>query len=161
MFASHFETNEMFHDFIYICSNTISGTPNIHKKYQQVVDLHVNSNFFFVICTKIILLTQSIYTYFFFLSFQGSIKNLPPSCTSTMEPSLVHKFWKQNPFPFVTFILPSNYNISFPPWMMQCFFPQNVISFIETPLFIINSAYDAWQVKETNTSISKFYEIYW
>ncbi|WMV43116.1 hypothetical protein MTR67_036501 [Solanum verrucosum] len=48
----------------------------------------------------------------------GSIKNLPPSCTSTMEPSL-------------------------------CFFPQNVISFIETPLFIINSAYDAWQINNT------------
>ncbi|KAH0646735.1 hypothetical protein KY290_034331 [Solanum tuberosum] len=72
----------------FINANTISGTPNIHKKYQQVVDLH------------------------------GSIKNLPPSCTSTMEPSL-------------------------------CFFPQNVISFIETPLFIINSAYDAWQINNT------------
>ncbi|WMV25397.1 hypothetical protein MTR67_018782 [Solanum verrucosum] len=26
-----------------------------------------------------------------------------------------------------------------------CFFPENIIPYIETPLFIINSAYDAWQ----------------
>ncbi|MCE0481129.1 hypothetical protein HAX54_038544 [Datura stramonium] len=27
-----------------------------------------------------------------------------------------------------------------------CFFPQNVVPYIQTPLFIINSAYDSWQV---------------
>ncbi|KAL3738527.1 hypothetical protein ACJRO7_019968 [Eucalyptus globulus] len=28
-----------------------------------------------------------------------------------------------------------------------CFFPQNVVPQIQTPLFIINAAYDAWQIK--------------
>lgn len=28
----------------------------------------------------------------------------------------------------------------------QCFFPENVISGIRTPLFILNTAYDSWQV---------------
>lgn len=28
----------------------------------------------------------------------------------------------------------------------QCFFPQNLINHITTPLFILNAAYDAWQV---------------
>ncbi|KAK4800920.1 hypothetical protein SAY86_021407 [Trapa natans] len=28
-----------------------------------------------------------------------------------------------------------------------CFFPQNVISQIQTPIFILNAAYDSWQVK--------------
>nr|GMD98395.1 pectin acetylesterase 8-like [Ipomoea batatas] len=28
-----------------------------------------------------------------------------------------------------------------------CFFPQNTASYIQTPLFLINSAYDYWQVR--------------
>ncbi|KAG6406330.1 hypothetical protein SASPL_133930 [Salvia splendens] len=32
---------------------------------------------------------------------------------------------------------------------LQCFFPQNVINNIRTPLFILNAAYDAWQVQES------------
>ncbi|PHU02261.1 Pectin acetylesterase 11 [Capsicum chinense] len=30
-----------------------------------------------------------------------------------------------------------------------CFFPQNVIPYIQTPLFIINSIYDYWQINNT------------
>lgn len=30
---------------------------------------------------------------------------------------------------------------------MQCFFPQNVIQQIQTPIFILNAAYDSWQVQ--------------
>ncbi|MCD7457871.1 hypothetical protein HAX54_036484 [Datura stramonium] len=66
-------------------SKTSSGTPNIQKTFNRVVNLH------------------------------GSAKNLPPSCTCAMEPSL-------------------------------CFFPENVVPYVQTPLFIINSAYDAWQI---------------
>lgn len=29
---------------------------------------------------------------------------------------------------------------------MQCFFPQNMVQQIRTPLFILNAAYDSWQV---------------
>ncbi|XP_006340065.1 pectin acetylesterase 7-like [Solanum tuberosum] len=32
----------------------------------------------------------------------------------------------------------------------SCFFPENIIPYIETPLFIINSAYDAWQESAKN-----------
>ncbi|XP_041992130.1 pectin acetylesterase 12-like [Salvia splendens] len=31
----------------------------------------------------------------------------------------------------------------------SCFFPQNLISSIKTPLFILNAAYDSWQVQES------------
>ncbi|KAK4476772.1 hypothetical protein RD792_015932 [Penstemon davidsonii] len=31
----------------------------------------------------------------------------------------------------------------------SCFFPQNLIANIKTPLFILNAAYDAWQVQES------------
>ncbi|XP_060207981.1 pectin acetylesterase 11-like [Lycium barbarum] len=72
----------------FINVKTISGTSNIQTTYHRVVTLH------------------------------GSAKNLPSSCTSTMEPSL-------------------------------CFFPQHVVPYVETPLFIINSAYDAWQINNT------------
>lgn len=72
----------------FINIKTITGSPNIQKMYQRVVNLH------------------------------GSAKNLPPSCTSAMEPSL-------------------------------CFFPQHVVPYVETPLFIFNSAYDAWQINNT------------
>lgn len=30
---------------------------------------------------------------------------------------------------------------------MQCFFPQYVASDISTPIFIVNAAYDSWQVR--------------
>ncbi|XP_022853057.1 pectin acetylesterase 8-like isoform X2 [Olea europaea var. sylvestris] len=30
-----------------------------------------------------------------------------------------------------------------------CFFPQNIVQQIQTPLFIINSAYDSWQINNT------------
>ncbi|KAH0648361.1 hypothetical protein KY285_033609 [Solanum tuberosum] len=30
-----------------------------------------------------------------------------------------------------------------------CFFPQNVVSYVQTPLFIINSVYDSWQINNT------------
>ncbi|XP_059306342.1 pectin acetylesterase 8-like isoform X2 [Lycium ferocissimum] len=68
--------------------STIAGKPEIKELYERVVVLH------------------------------GSTKNLPPSCTSTLKPSL-------------------------------CFFPQYVAGYIQTPLFIINSAYDSWQVNNS------------
>ncbi|MCE3215044.1 hypothetical protein HAX54_000609 [Datura stramonium] len=30
-----------------------------------------------------------------------------------------------------------------------CFFPQNLQKYIKTPLFILNSAYDSWQIPDT------------
>ncbi|KAL3031043.1 hypothetical protein AAZX31_02G006500 [Glycine max] len=30
---------------------------------------------------------------------------------------------------------------------LQCFFPQNMIEHVETPLFLLNAAYDVWQVQ--------------
>ncbi|XP_072956263.1 pectin acetylesterase 8-like isoform X1 [Typha angustifolia] len=41
--------------------------------------------------------------------------------------------------------LPSSCTSRLPPAM--CFFPQNVAQQIETPLFILNAAYDSWQIK--------------
>ncbi|CAL0302353.1 unnamed protein product [Lupinus luteus] len=31
----------------------------------------------------------------------------------------------------------------------SCFFPQNLIDHVQTPLFLLNAAYDAWQVQES------------
>ena len=31
----------------------------------------------------------------------------------------------------------------------SCFFPQNLVNHVETPLFLLNAAYDAWQVQES------------
>ncbi|OIV95331.1 hypothetical protein TanjilG_07487 [Lupinus angustifolius] len=31
----------------------------------------------------------------------------------------------------------------------SCFFPQNLINHVQTPLFLLNAAYDAWQVQES------------
>ncbi|XVF80374.1 hypothetical protein PTKIN_Ptkin15bG0064600 [Pterospermum kingtungense] len=32
---------------------------------------------------------------------------------------------------------------------LQCFFPQNLVANIKTPIFLLNAAYDAWQVQES------------
>ncbi|XP_013702401.2 pectin acetylesterase 2-like [Brassica napus] len=36
----------------------------------------------------------------------------------------------------------------------SCFFPQNLINQVKTPLFILNAAYDSWQIQESLTSKS-------
>ena len=33
-------------------------------------------------------------------------------------------------------------------FLFQCFFPQNLIDNVKTPLFILNAAYDSWQVMQ-------------
>ncbi|CAL9086397.1 unnamed protein product [Musa textilis] len=43
--------------------------------------------------------------------------------------------------------LPSSCTSRLSPSM--CFFPQNVVPTMSTPLFILNAAYDAWQIKNT------------
>ncbi|MBA0743711.1 hypothetical protein Gogos_006370 [Gossypium gossypioides] len=32
---------------------------------------------------------------------------------------------------------------------LQCFFPQNLVSNVKTPMFLLNAAYDAWQVDQS------------
>ncbi|KAK1412271.1 hypothetical protein QVD17_33385 [Tagetes erecta] len=46
-------------------------------------------------------------------------------------------------------LLPSCINQLNPP---SCFFPQNIVSDIKTPMFILNAAYDSWQVVESLTT---------
>lgn len=35
---------------------------------------------------------------------------------------------------------------------LQCFFPQNVVQLIQTPIFLVNAAYDSWQVSNFYSS---------
>ncbi|XVE73560.1 hypothetical protein DITRI_Ditri11bG0128500 [Diplodiscus trichospermus] len=37
---------------------------------------------------------------------------------------------------------------------LQCFFPQDLVASIKTPMFLLNAAYDAWQVQESLTPSS-------
>ncbi|KAA0050975.1 pectin acetylesterase 10 [Cucumis melo var. makuwa] len=43
--------------------------------------------------------------------------------------------------PLFSLCVPLNY--------IQCFFPQNVIAGIRTPLFLVNAAYDSWQIQSS------------
>ncbi|KAA3469585.1 Notum [Gossypium australe] len=75
---------------------------------------------------------------------KGSAKNLLPSCTSRMKPGLVSAFC------FLTsFTLHCNFQYSdqYSIHISQCFFPQYIAQQIRTPLFIINAAYDSWQIR--------------
>ncbi|KAI0511595.1 hypothetical protein KFK09_012225 [Dendrobium nobile] len=42
-----------------------------------------------------------------------------------------------------------------------CFFPQNVLSTVQTPLFLLNSAYDVWQLQESLASKAADPHGYW
>ncbi|WRX23415.1 Pectinacetylesterase/NOTUM - like 6 [Theobroma cacao] len=44
---------------------------------------------------------------------------------------------------------------------LQCFFPQNLISHIQTPLFILNAAYDSWQIQSSIAPPSADPHGYW
>jgi hypothetical protein len=52
------------------------------------------------------------------VTLQGSAKNLPLDCTSTMYSS-------------------------------QCFFPQYLLPYINTPIFVLNAAFDQWRQAKT------------
>ncbi|MBA0603283.1 hypothetical protein Gorai_003434, partial [Gossypium raimondii] len=43
----------------------------------------------------------------------------------------------------------------------SCFFPQNVINHIRTPLFILNAAYDSWQIQSSIAPPSADPHGYW
>lgn len=86
--------------------------------------------------------------------FQGVEENLPRICTRQLDPtsviftSTLHTpsfDWPKNAVWWACsetdFPLPSDCYAFF-----QCFFPQNLITSIKTPLFILNAAYDSWQV---------------
>lgn len=101
-----------------------------------------------------------------FMSCQGIAKSLHKDCVRRMEPSKVGFFALisiQFLFPFCIHHCSSstslNYNISLP-WSftlllisLQCIFPREIIKNVRTPLFIVNPAYDFWQVTCSNRSI--------
>lgn len=92
----------------------------------------------------------------FWLS-QGVQENLPRICLNHLDPtSVIISFffsyqaldlknrWKHSKYFLTTFsyVLTNSLYI----FLLQCFFPQNLINRIQTPLFILNAAYDSWQV---------------
>ncbi|GAB4834848.1 Pectin acetylesterase 8 [Ancistrocladus abbreviatus] len=78
----------------------VSGAQYIEEYFNQIVELH------------------------------GSAKNLPASCTSTMNPHL-------------------------------CFFPQYTAQQMRMPLFILNAAYDSWQIKNILAPVAADPHGYW
>ncbi|VFQ62476.1 unnamed protein product [Cuscuta campestris] len=94
----------------------ISRTPHIEQFYDDVVTTH------------------------------GSANSLPGLCTSKMKAGLVRKLTLG--FHVVCCVLVSEANTYIPRCCMlsQCFFPQNMARYTETPLFLVNSAYDVWQI---------------
>lgn len=85
--------------------------------------------------------------------FQGvvTIQNLQTelssACTSHLDPtsvcfSLYLIIIFNSPAKFASDTTNLLCLVSFP----QCFFPQNLVSGIKTPMFLLNAAYDAWQV---------------
>ena len=59
------------------------------------------------------------------VTLQGSAKNLPLDCTSTMYSS-------------------------------QCFFPQYLLPYINTPIFVLNAAFDQWRQAKTKGQHAAF-----
>ena len=43
----------------------------------------------------------------------------------------------------------------------QCFFPQNLVANIKTPFFLLNAAYDAWQVISVPNIVKLFHSYSW
>ncbi|KAF5815671.1 putative pectinacetylesterase/NOTUM [Helianthus annuus] len=75
----------------------------------------------------------------------GSAKVLSPACTSKMSPGLVRADALKNTLKVDFFC--QNSKLTFLIVFCSVFFPQNMVQYIETPIFLINAAYDSWQVK--------------
>ncbi|CAN4109473.1 unnamed protein product [Withania somnifera] len=104
----------------FINKKTINGEPHIQEYFKRVVALHVRS----IISIEKITQIQLCFLYTFFVAnifkyYRRSFMMLPLSCTS----------------------------FSLDPSL--CFFPQYAAQHICTPLFIVNSAYDSWQINNS------------
>ncbi|KAG1326079.1 putative Pectin acetylesterase 10 [Cocos nucifera] len=44
---------------------------------------------------------------------------------------------------------------------LQCFFPQNLLSNIQTPTFLLNTAYDVWQIRQSLATKNADPKAYW
>jgi hypothetical protein len=75
---------------------------------------------------------------------QESAKNLPSSCTSTQQSPELVSFLSLGGIEENTPLIACVTNMK--GLNMQCFFPQYVVPTLRTPLFILNAAYDSWQV---------------
>lgn len=86
---------------------------------------------------------------------QGVEKSLDQNCVAKTDPSKVG---------FVScfdFVFPSTGKILIGIWdflisILQCIFPQEFLKNIRTPVFLVNPAYDYWQVRVTNPSMRTF-----
>ncbi|AAC13595.1 similar to Vigna radiata pectinacetylesterase precursor (GB:X99348) [Arabidopsis thaliana] len=71
------------------------------------------------------------------LMYPGVKNNLPHLCTNHLNPTSVSSS------------------------LLSCFFPQNLISQMKTPLFIVNAAYDIWQIQSSIAPPSADPSGYW
>ncbi|KAK6242895.1 hypothetical protein QUC31_009304 [Theobroma cacao] len=108
------------------------------------------------------------------VGLQGVQHNLPRICTNHLDPTSV-----LSPFLFLSgsylirVIKKKHHVISTHIFLLysvltclklpslQCFFPQNLISHIQTPLFILNAAYDSWQIQSSIAPPSADPHGYW
>ncbi|XP_021310773.1 pectin acetylesterase 3-like isoform X1 [Sorghum bicolor] len=94
------------------------------------------------------------------VAMQGVAPNLPPACTARLDTTSVRRLL---PCSFlatsstkmhacmllVQLVLTQCMAMAIGCNAMQCFFPQNVIDGINTPIFLLNAAYDVWQIQES------------
>ncbi|GJN33215.1 hypothetical protein PR202_gb21788 [Eleusine coracana subsp. coracana] len=74
---------------------------------------------------------------------QGSGRSLPRSCTSHMDKtSVIQTSGDLLDVKHIKFSFSNGCSL-------QCFFPQNVVPNIQTPTFILNTAYDVWQLQQS------------
>jgi len=73
-------------------------------------------------------------------AWQGVRNSLPRSCTSRLNPILVTTITLFNAEASLNLFL------LFSVFYCQCYFPQHLIASVRTPLFLLNAAYDTWQV---------------
>lgn len=110
----------------------------------------------YIFCFLVYMHVVSLYFHLWYASWQGVEKNLNKNCTGSLYfPELVlfqWHFWIL--CPTTVFVL-SMVLISIS--LMQCIFPQYVLKYITSPFFILNSAYDVFQVRTYNSHASFIY----
>lgn len=76
---------------------------------------------------------------------QGVAKSLNHDCIARPEPSKVHFIFSNVLVDFI-FSISSSVNYCWLLILVQCFFPQEFIGKVKTPVFLVQPAYDFWQV---------------
>jgi hypothetical protein len=124
----------------------ISSSSSSRTRLTWLIDIYV-----VIACSVDVSGGRSLRSYYADIVYMQKVApNLSPTCTDHLDATSVRSIsacnacWRAHSSEFLCLKSQLTLDSSF--GCAQCFFPQNIIDSIKTPIFLLNAAYDVWQV---------------